>query len=170
MECLSVNTYSELLALKNHEEDEIIFVKETEQYYTYKDNQWMLYILEEQTEETCPALTLYELNKMIMTKFKTYSEEDILKSKKDIRKYVDNTNSFSYMLLCNDLRYYTVFIKDEAYEEAIEDVLIECLNNLGEIKSIDFTNENDAIEIWFHREDELYVSYFFAYGGIEKCH
>lgn len=167
MDCPSVNTYSELLALKNHEEDEIILVKETDQYYICKDNQWMLYIPE---EKTCPALTLYELNKMIMAKFKTYSEEDILKSKEDIRKYVDNTNGFSYMLLCNDLRYYTVFIKDESYEEAIEDVLIECLNNLGEIKSIDFTNENDAIEIWFYREDELYVSYFFVYGGIEKCH
>ena len=169
MDCPSVNTYSELLALKNHKEDEIILIKETEQYYVYKDNQWILYIPEE-NKETCPALTLYQLNKMIMTKFKTYSEEDILKSKKDIRKYVDDTNNFSYMLLCNDLRYYTVFIKDKIYEEAIEDVLIECLNNLGEIKSIDFTNEKDAIEIWFYREDELYVSYFFTYGGIEKCH
>lgn len=175
---LIVKTFSELLALKNHQEGEIIYVQELDQDYIYQDEQWMIYFKPEEKEmelEDIKGLDLYTLNKMILNKVSTYSEKDILQAKKNIKEFVNADDlSHAYMLLCHELRYYTVFLKDKAhYDEKMEDAVIECIENLGIIKSIDLTEDKLAIEIWFvhHETEEPFVAYLFNYDeGVILCH
>ena len=80
------------------------------------------------------------------------------------------------MLLGRDINYYTIFhcIKqvvgyDEVPAAAAE--VIACVQDWGAIKSVDFNEHKDAIEIWFTKEDgETYVMYLFGYdGGVITC-
>ena len=49
---------------------------------------------------------------------------------------------------------------------ALSKILIdECIKNRGEIRAVDLTEDNSAIEIWLIVEDEAYVYYFFSYDN-----
>ena len=43
--------------------------------------------------------------------------------------------------------------------------VIECLKNIGVIKAIDLTEENDAIEAWVDNEGEATCLYLFPYDN-----
>lgn len=173
----TVKTLLELHALKNHEEGEIIKVLETGQYYIFHNGEWIIYVA--QDDETLKGtidsgLDLYSLNKMIIKDMKNYSKEDILEAKKLVKEFISKDDlSHAYMLLCHELRYYTVFLKDkEHYQDKMEDVFIECIENLGTIKSISLSDDM-AIEVWFvhHETEEPFVAYLFNYDeGVILCH
>jgi hypothetical protein len=55
--------------------------------------------------------SLYDINKMLIAGMPDYTPEDIIDSKKTIRKFIDENPANVYMLLCHDLRYYTIFLK-----------------------------------------------------------
>jgi hypothetical protein len=96
--------------------------------------------------------------------------EKIQDLKKEIRTFVNDNQANVYMLLCHDLRYYTVFLKNEEYEENIEDIVVECVEYFGNIKSIEYNTEEKIIEIWFVYEDEPFVAYLFNYDeGVVLC-
>jgi len=42
------------------------------------------------------------------------------------------------MLLCNDIHYYTVFKIEESANENVEDVIIECLQDVGVVQHIEY--------------------------------
>ena len=97
-------------------------------------------------------------------------EKGIKSGKEKIHKFVSDLNKEYFMLLCADLVYYTMFIMDSFSVENTADVVIECLENLGKIKSIDFTEGKQAIEIWIQKDEEVVVAYFFNYDqGVIKC-
>ena len=55
-------------------------------------------------------------------------------------------------------------------KEKMEDVVIECLEYFGNIKSIDYNEDSNAIELWFTYEEEPYVAYLFNYNeGVVLC-
>ena len=103
------------------------------------------------------------------------NEEGLKEAKQIIRDYVYSEvhQDDYYMLLCHELRYFTVFVNDMDCnkEDVIENVIIDCLNSIGEIKSIEPTEDKEAIEIWITEpEGDTYVMYFFDYGrGIVPC-
>ena len=69
----------------------------------------------------------------------------------------DFSNTFEkYSLLYGrEINYFTLFVKDENCElESLDIGVIECLNNIGTIYSIEYTKEKDAIEIWIEVETE----------------
>lgn len=76
-----------------------------------------------------------------------------------------------YMLLCRELNYYTVFQRQFTGLEDFGDVVIECLENLGNIKSIEVTEDKTAIEAWIVNSDnEAHVVYLFNYDqGVIIC-
>ena len=82
---------------------------------------------------------MYEMNKSLIVQLPDISKKDLEAGKKKINQLASNGKYF--MLLCNELKYYTVF-----------DTL------------------DDAIEIWIQKDDEAYVMYFFNYDeGVEIC-
>ena len=93
-----------------------------------------------------------------------------------ILDYVVDTDNTYYMLLSNELHYYTVFSFDKAHQNPndlppIEDEVIACVQDLGIIKSI-APNEDGVIEIWITDIDaeKSYPLYFFKYDlGVIQC-
>ena len=75
------------------------------------------------------------------------------------------------MLLCAELRHFTVLLRDKKSPEFFEDVMLEILKNLGNIKSVEY-QDDEVIEIWFqdYPHDEIHVAYLFNYEeGVIKC-
>ena len=167
-----------LLNLKNHQEDEIAYVKDQKKFYLYKNNEWNE--VRNPNEEVF-SLSLYEMNKMILAELPSLNDEEIQNGKNILREYILDLKHLDkyYTLLCHELKYFTVFVEDN--ESCLEDkddivnVIFECINNIGQIKSIERTQDMQAIEIWVTvsnsaSEEETYVMYFFNYGkGIVPC-
>ena len=115
---------------------------------------------------------LYDINKNIVKQNEIKLNEGILNSKKETIKnfMISKSNTFYYMLLCNERKDYTVFdFKENKNPEKCMDcakcLVDECLVNRGEIRGIDLTKDKSAIEIWMVIENEAYVYYFFPYDN-----
>ena len=121
------------------------------------------------------SVSLYELNRSIIKQQGPLEEKDI-KSKMDMLKAFSHTFEKYSLLYGKEINYFTLFVKDKNWElESLDLGVIECLNNIGTIYSIEYTKEKDAIEIWIEtkmtEEDEsvLTCMYLFPYdSGIVK--
>lgn len=121
--------------------------------------------------------TLYDINKNIVeTGVEALTEEQMQNKKELFKEYIENTNNEYYMLLCNDRKDYTVFRRTGIGSEdsvgcCLIDILIdECLPNRGITKSIELTENKDAVEIWISINGESYCYYFFPYdAAIIEC-
>lgn len=115
--------------------------------------------------------TLYEVNKNLVQNAEKELTEGVLNSKKEIVKnFVNKTNNYYYMLLCNERKDYTIFhinntCSNEKPMELSLCLIDECLKNRGEIRGIDITKDKGAIEIWLSIDGEAYVYYFFPYDS-----
>ena len=109
---------------------------------------------------------LYSLNKQMVSQLPVFenTKERLEEFKKDNVKY--------YMLLCRELNYFTLFHIDETApkEDVFVDVVIECANDIGVIKSAAETDDG-AFEIWVTNTDgESFVMYLFDYDmGVVHC-
>ena len=115
-------------------------------------------------------MDLYEMNKNMVRQLPALEiTDEILKT---IDKLHDMHNANYYMLLCNDMRDYTVLKPSKSWAMSpsscftFGETVVDCLNYVGEIKSIDFVPDNTAIEIWIRYNDEegeIYCMYLFPY-------
>jgi hypothetical protein len=122
--------------------------------------------------ESSVGMSMYDINKQIIAQLSPIDEEDMVVVKREIiRKYCDQMKAEYYMLLCRDINYYTVFrIDTKLADETIEDVLVDCANYIGAIKSIGFTEDEQALELWMTNEEDTYAAYFFPYDqGVIVC-
>lgn len=120
------------------------------------------------------AMDIYNLNKQIINQLPMLTEDALIEKKILVREFILNTKNKYYMLLCRDINYYTLFAIDEYQNsnELLENIMFdECITQqLGEIKSIELTEDGGAIEIWYTAHDDSYVIYFFPYdAGVIVC-
>lgn len=116
------------------------------------------------------AMSLYDLNKQIVMQQADLDEAGRQTAIALINNYVKSDKFF--MLLGKEIGYYTVFMREPIAitNETIGEAVIDCLNSIGTIKSIDKLENNDAIEIWVVKENEPTVLYFFPYNeGVIIC-
>ena len=74
------------------------------------------------------------------------------------------------MLLCNELRYYTIFHVCNEYDENVEDIILECLKNIGVIQQINKTEDGRAIECWVKNDKGTFMFMLFNYDeGVISC-
>ena len=152
--------------IDNPIEGQSAYSPETKKLYVYTDNEWKMI-----TGESNLDMSMYDINKQIISQMPAMSDDDIAESKLIIMNYIREIENEFYMMLCRDMNYYTLFhIVDYLTEPSIDDEVVECIKGLGTIKSIEYV-ETGAIEIWFQQEDqEPVVMYFFGYdGGIIEC-
>ena len=94
--------------------------------------------------------TLYEFNKQLSNQMPVLNELEIAGRWDRLKEWFQYSIDKYAMLLCNEQRDYTLFAdvsqNDECYPQLASDV-IECLQNRGEIVSID-PAEGNAWEIW----------------------
>lgn len=120
------------------------------------------------------GMTLYDINKQIIEKLPELTDEDIEKRADDIRKFArtKHVNSNYFMLLGNELNYYTLFSRkhENINSPKIQDEVIECLKYLGTIKSIDVRPDDTAVECWIKNDDGIFMLLFFPYDeGVILC-
>ena len=149
-----------------HKEDgeyEMALVEEEQKIYKYTDGEWVEYKSPEGL-----TISLLELNSIAVTQLASLTDEEIVKAKFAINKFV---SLGYYMLLSNELKYYTVFDFNKNYTKdnpRLIDEVIACLQELGNIKSYEIND--DSIEFWITKDDKSYPLYFFDYsGGVIKC-
>ncbi len=109
---------------------------------------------------------------MVVSQLPPMTKEELCDGLEAIRdfthRHLTHSNTGYYMLLCNELKYYTVFIINNEYEERSEDVIFECLNNMGTIRQINV--EKDRVECWVSYDDECHMFMLFEYDwGIVPC-
>ena len=119
------------------------------------------------------GLTKYELNKMVIEQMPEKTTNGQLKEYKEILKqFIQENKDTYYMLLCNDIHYYTVVkrVKDQNIVE-FHNLIIELLNDTGHIKYIDWTDDDhNAIECWVSNENGTFMFMLFPYDwGVVEC-
>ena len=117
-------------------------------------------------------MSVYEMNKQIYSQMPIKTDEELEELKEiinDFRKKIDDTHRI--MLLCNHLRYYTIFENyipqvKEAEFETLGDGVVECAQEVGEILDI-FSKDEESIEIWIkHPKAGAIVMYVFDCEGM----
>ena len=159
-----VPTLSALHALKNHTEGELFYCEENSKIYMWQDNEWH----ETNIENKGVSMNLYTLNKNIINQLETMTPNDIA-NKIDLFDELHNKfNNVHYMLLCKDYGYYTIFEEDPMLGMPnFSAAVCEIIANIGDVKSIEFTETKDAIEIWIvpEEQEEAFVFYLFPYDA-----
>lgn len=121
--------------------------------------------------------TLYDVNKDIMLKQEPISFREWADKSKALVDFCKKTKNQYYMLLNRETYNITLFDFGSKNNHGslntrrlIYDELKICLQNRGEVLSIELTQQEDAYEIWIkNNEQNILVYYFFPYdiGVIE---
>ena len=105
---------------------------------------------------------LYDINKQIISQLSNLTDNQLEIKKKEINSLHDIFHNHFYMLYGKEISYFTLFVMENG--DLANDV-IDCLNNIGEIKAIDYTEPKDAIEIWVCCDEEVTCLYLFPYDS-----
>ena len=76
------------------------------------------------------------------------------------------------MLLCREKNDYTVIrVRKANNPDKFENLVIELLQDRGDIKDIDFGDDKkDSLECWIQKDDEIYMYKLFPYSwGVIEC-
>ena len=125
--------------------------------------------------------TLYQLSKGAIAKLPALTTEEQLKEgRESISTYAHKTHKSSklYVLSCKDNNYYTLLSKAPIVEipacSSVEDAVIHCAQDLGDIVDIDLNDEDDVIEVWIRDKSTKDIvcmlmypaeSFIVTYGG-----
>ena len=118
------------------------------------------------------SVSLLDLNKQIIAQQPDYSDQDIIEAKKKIKELKETTQHAQYfMLLSNEINYYTLFTLDEWANTSFENEVILCLKDFGDIKDIDWSSEKDSIDCWVKDfTDQIRYFKLFDYNkGVIEC-
>lgn len=114
-----------------------------------------------------PRMTLYEMNQAEMINVKPLSADELKQRYEEIIwDYIYNKcpDSKYFMLLCNHISYYTLFVNDDRTERTLNSEFLNCLEWVGDILSIEYNEINGVPEIWIKTpEGNCHCMYFFAY-------
>lgn len=113
-------------------------------------------------------LGLYEINKQIISQLPPLTDEQLENKVYTIDSFYAKTNNEFYMLYGKEISYFTLFQVEET--KYFPQTIFDCLNEVGEIKDIDPTEDGCAIEIWVQPTDEEPTClYLFPYdNGLVK--
>lgn len=109
-------------------------------------------------------LGLYELNKQVISQLPSLTDKELDKKIDTINICHEKCVNNFYMLYGKEISYFTLFKVDEPIHFA--KTVLDCLNEIGEIKAIDPTEDGLAIEIWVQPTDkEPTCLYLFPYDN-----
>lgn len=114
-------------------------------------------------EEGLVMGTVYEINQRVIKNLKPLSKSKVKESVNKLGIFVANKGNDFYMLYCKEKSDITLFlVKDlEVYKED----MLECMENRGEIISIEMTEDKGAYEIWLRDNETDSCYYFFPYDS-----
>lgn len=161
----TVASYIDLYKLKNIKEGTIYQTSNNNKYYIKQGHTWEE--LKQGIQGTGPSFSIYDLNKQAVMQLPPLTTEQIKEKTEEWNRWAISKNDSHYMLLCNQLKYYTLFAETDnaffgSFGAAIATLLIE---DFYIIYSIDPT-EDGAYEIWAklnNEQQEPEAFYLFPY-------
>lgn len=116
---------------------------------------------------------LYEMNKQLMEQEPPITSTELQLAKEHLRSWLTHNFKQKYfMLLCHELRDYTLFNLDktDSWKIAPPDTImstandiIECMTNRGQLLVVD-EQEDGAWELWIKNSEGCFAYYLFPYG------
>lgn len=155
-------TKATIFKLPRPQNGEVAYAEDTKEFFVYRDG-WELMEITPNTEIN---LSLYDMNKQIISQLPALSSfEEIIA---EIDAFVKETLNTHYMLYGKEISYFTIFQRCFDYTETVGEAVIDCLKNVGIIKSIELTD--GAFEIWVTDDNRNSTClYLFPYdSGIVK--
>lgn len=115
--------------------------------------------------ETSNTTTLYALNKGLIYRLPDYDDVAWQGAEKTLTDFINKYSQFNYfMMYGKELGYFTLFHRVEHnIEDSFAKIVKECLDNVGVVRALSLTDEEDAIEIWAYNEisgDVIYLKLF----------
>ena len=116
---------------------------------------------------------LYEMNKQLMEQEPPITPTELQIAKEHLRTWLTHNFKQKYfMLLCHELRDYTLFNLDktDSWKMAPPNIImstandiIECMTNRGQLLVVD-EQEDGAWELWIKNSEGCFAYYLFPYG------
>lgn len=161
---ITVPNINILKNLKNKEPGEYAMT-EDKRVYQYINEEWV-------PVNQNIGIDLYAINKAAFNSIDVLTSDEIEEKRENIIKpFVFNSLNNYFMYLSKENNYYTIFETDEGSIEDMSNVMIECMNCLGNILDIRLVEDNSSIEVWTRgANDDAKVGYIFPYDrGVIKC-
>jgi len=144
---------------RNCKPDDMVLCEKTQKMYVYDGQNWSPLEIKEGLN-----IPLYEINKSTVSAFPEYDQEKINQLQDNINDW--ETSSDYYMLLCNDIKYYTVLRRTQ-HKKAVFPDLGQAVTNLLLERDYKIQAEeicDDHFEIWIKdKEEEVYMFALFPY-------
>lgn len=157
-------------SINEPEIDEVAICKDTTELFRWTGEEWVPHT-EPEAQIFDTGINLYDFNKQIVAQMKPYGDKELKNARGIINEFLSKIQSKYYMLLNRENNYYTVFnITDNDEVPYAASEIIECIKFLGDIKSVGITEDEQAVEIWFQTDENVFVAYLFDYqGAVIKC-
>ena len=111
-------------------------------------------------------MTQYEINKMIIEQLNCLTPEEKSEKHELINNWQKKIKATYYAMIGKENNYYTIFKTGVIHELSnLGEGVLQCLQNVGDIYSIEETEAGDAIEIWVKYKNEPIVMYLFPYDN-----
>lgn len=136
---------------------EVVYDNSSKKIYVYNDGKWV----QMRPEGSNLSLGLYDINKQIITQLPDM--EDFEKATENIITLYETYKNEYFMLYGKEISYFTLFQIIDDFWFPTE--VIDCCKNVGTIKAMDLTENNDAVEIWVETEDGPTCLYLFPYDN-----
>lgn len=146
---------------------------EPDEYEQYMQEQNELYeqylqkqadLQEENANKNIGSTTLYELNQSIINGMPALSEDEERKASLEFFDWIPADSRY-FMLLCNEISYYTVFhLNENATKEDFWNELIDIAHGLGTLKCIE-VDTNGCVAVWanWYKDNVCRCFYLFPY-------
>lgn len=153
-----LSSFEVIEKLPNKSEEEIYSTADN-QFYIVRDNK-LVNITE---GDNRPSATLYQLNQCMVGALNVVPQKIIDRKINIINNFLAKDNKY-YMLLSNELRYYTLFVHTpEKIADNFGKTIFECLNIFGRVKYIECDEEIGTAEIWVQEEEDPYAHVFYLF-------
>ena len=148
---------------------EVVWIEDIKEYWQWDGQSWGEYsnsIKEDMGENTVASISLYDMNKQLILQAGPLPEEQKpIKQAMIINLDRINKNTY-YLLYGKEISYFTLFAKERNNAETLGSLVLECVQNIGTIYSIELTEDKFAIEIWVQTNpEEVTCLYLFPYDN-----
>ena len=119
--------------------------------------------------EKIKGMTLYDMSKQVVKNLPARTTAIELEPCKKILRNFKKLGYF--MLMCREDNYYTVVrVRKAKNPDKFEDLIIELLQEHGDIKDIDYADKTkDSLECWVQNGEEvrMFKLFFYSWGVVE---
>lgn len=169
---ITVEKSNYLDALPNKTIGEYAVVTEEGLVYRYsEEGKWVPVKLEGEGLQ----ISLYDINQNIFAQLEPMNDENLRLAHSEIYRFLGedfnaHMEDFNYWaLICWPKKYITIFHHNQYSEEELSDIIMEVIENLGQVKDITVSEDNSHVEIWITDEEstECYVLFYYSNGVVE---